>query len=174
VVPTLRFECLFAFLVVGHGRRQLLWFAVTRHPTAEWLAQQIVEAFPWGTAPTYLVRDNDGAYGGRPSIDPDRAEARRRDLDRDTRPRFSPVAPRPDSVAGLRGLELANVILGKWLKCWANSPWITRTFWDLRPFARKLHQDCHWLISSGPDRPRARADVRTTTESYCKATAIFG
>jgi hypothetical protein len=49
--------------VVGHGRRQLLCFAVTQHPTAEWLAQQIVEAFPWGTAPTYLVRDNDGAYG---------------------------------------------------------------------------------------------------------------
>jgi hypothetical protein len=63
VVPTLRFECLFVFLVVGHGRRQLLWFAVTQHPTAEWLAQQIVEAFPWDTAPTYLVRDNDGAYG---------------------------------------------------------------------------------------------------------------
>jgi hypothetical protein len=63
VVPTLTFECLFAFLVLGHGRRQLLWFAVTRHPMAEWLAQQIVEAFPWGTAPTYLVRDNDGAYG---------------------------------------------------------------------------------------------------------------
>ena len=48
---------------MGHGRRQLLWFAVTRYPTAEWLAQQIVEAFPWHTAPTYLVRDNDGAYG---------------------------------------------------------------------------------------------------------------
>ena len=63
VVPTLTFECLFAFIVVGHGRRQLLWFAVTRHPTAEWLAQQIVEALPWNTAPTYLVRDNDGAYG---------------------------------------------------------------------------------------------------------------
>jgi hypothetical protein len=63
VVPTLTFESLFAFLVVGHGRRQLLWFAVTRHPTAEWLAQQIVQAFPWNTAPTYLVRDNDGAYG---------------------------------------------------------------------------------------------------------------
>jgi transposase InsO family protein len=41
----------------------LLWFAVTRHPTAERLAQQIVEAFPWKTAPTYLLRDNDGAYG---------------------------------------------------------------------------------------------------------------
>jgi transposase InsO family protein len=40
-----------------------LWFAVTRHPTAEWLAQQMVEAFPWNVAPAYLVRDNDGAYG---------------------------------------------------------------------------------------------------------------
>ncbi len=63
MVPTLTFECLFAFLVLGHGRRRLLWFAVTRHPTAEWLAQQIVEAFPWDTAPSYLIRDNDGAYG---------------------------------------------------------------------------------------------------------------
>jgi hypothetical protein len=63
VVPTLTFECLFAVLVLGHGRRRLLWFAVTRHPTAEWLARQIVEAFPWDTAPRYLIRDNDGAYG---------------------------------------------------------------------------------------------------------------
>ncbi|MGA7453746.1 MAG: integrase core domain-containing protein, partial [Rhodoplanes sp.] len=63
VVPTVYFERLFAFIIIGHGRRQLLWFAVTRHPTAEWLAQQIVEAFPWETPPTYLVRDNDGAYG---------------------------------------------------------------------------------------------------------------
>ena len=63
VVPTLTFGCLFAFLVVSHGRRRLLWFAVTTHPTAEWLAQQIVEAFPWDTAPRYLVRDNDAAYG---------------------------------------------------------------------------------------------------------------
>jgi transposase InsO family protein len=63
VVPTLTFGCLFAFLVVSHGRRRLLWFAVTAHPTAEWLAQQIVEAFPWDTAPRYLVRDNDAAYG---------------------------------------------------------------------------------------------------------------
>jgi transposase InsO family protein len=63
VVQTLTFDRLFAFLVLGHGRRQLLWFAVTRHPTAEWLAQQIVEAFPWNAAPAYLVRDNDAAYG---------------------------------------------------------------------------------------------------------------
>jgi transposase InsO family protein len=63
VVTTLTFDRLFAFLVLGHGRRQLLYFEVTRHPTAEWLARQITEAFPWATAPTYLVRDNDGAYG---------------------------------------------------------------------------------------------------------------
>ena len=62
VVPTVTFERLFAFLVVGHGRRQLL-LEVTRHPTAEWLAPQITEAFPWATAPRYLIRDNDGAYG---------------------------------------------------------------------------------------------------------------
>jgi transposase InsO family protein len=63
VVPTLTFERLVAFLVLGHGRRQLLWFEVTRHPTAEWLARQITEAFPWASAPAYLVRDNDRAYG---------------------------------------------------------------------------------------------------------------
>jgi transposase InsO family protein len=63
VVPTVTFERLFAFLVVGHARRQLLWFEVTRHPTAEWLARQITEAFPWGSAPGCLVRDNDRAYG---------------------------------------------------------------------------------------------------------------
>jgi len=55
-----RFESLFALVIIGHGRRQLLWFAVTRHPAAEW---PIIEAFPWETAPAYLVRDNDGAYG---------------------------------------------------------------------------------------------------------------
>jgi len=63
VVRTVSFDLLFAFLVLGHGRRQVLWFDVTRHPTAAWLAQQITEAFPWASAPTYLVRDNDRAYG---------------------------------------------------------------------------------------------------------------
>jgi transposase InsO family protein len=63
VVPTVTFDLLFAFLVLGHGRRHLLWFEVTRYPTADWLARQITEAFPWASAPTYLVRDNDRAYG---------------------------------------------------------------------------------------------------------------
>jgi transposase InsO family protein len=63
VVPTLTFDHLFAFLVLSHGRRQLLWFEVTRHPTAEWLARQVTEAFPWASTPGYLLRDNDRAYG---------------------------------------------------------------------------------------------------------------
>jgi len=51
VVPTIAFQQLFACLVLGHKHRQLLWFAVTRNPTAEWLARQITEAFPWDAAP---------------------------------------------------------------------------------------------------------------------------
>jgi transposase InsO family protein len=62
-VPTLTFERLFAFVILGVGRRNILWIGVTTNPTAEWLARQITEAFPWDTAPQYLIRDNDGAYG---------------------------------------------------------------------------------------------------------------
>src|SRR3954447_2996780 len=64
VVPTIAFEQLFAFLVLVHGRRRLLWFAVTRNLTAEWLARQITEAFPWDRASKYLIRDNDRVFGG--------------------------------------------------------------------------------------------------------------
>ena len=64
VVPTISFEQLYAFLILSHRRRRLLWTAVTRNPTAEWLARQITEAFPWDSAPKYLIRDNDRAFGG--------------------------------------------------------------------------------------------------------------
>src|SRR5260370_20440187 len=50
-------------LIVGHGRRQILWFGVTAHPTADWIANQITEACGWEQAPRYLIRDRDGAYG---------------------------------------------------------------------------------------------------------------
>jgi len=62
-VPTLNFDLFFVFLVLCHDRRRLLWFEVTRRPTAEWLARQITEAFPWASTPAYLVRDNDRAFG---------------------------------------------------------------------------------------------------------------
>jgi transposase InsO family protein len=63
VVRTLAFDLLFVLVVLGHSRRQLLWLEITRRPTAEWLARQITEAFPWASTPAYLVRDNDRAYG---------------------------------------------------------------------------------------------------------------
>jgi len=46
IAPTVMFERLFAFLILGHERRRQPWFEVTGHPTAEWLARQITEAFP--------------------------------------------------------------------------------------------------------------------------------
>lgn len=65
VVPTIRFRMLYAFIVLSHSRRQVVHFNVTGNPTAEWTAQQIIEAFPWDTAPKYLLRDRDGIYGKR-------------------------------------------------------------------------------------------------------------
>ena len=62
-VATLRLRVLFVFVVLVHDRRQLIHFNVTEHPTAEWTAQQIVEAFPDDTAPDCLIRDRDGVYG---------------------------------------------------------------------------------------------------------------
>ena len=63
VVPTLTFRALFVFLVLAHDRRQILYFNVTSHPTAEWTGQQIREAFPWETVPRFLLPDRDGIYG---------------------------------------------------------------------------------------------------------------
>ncbi len=63
VVPTVKFRVLFVLVVLAHGRRKILHFNVTEHPTAEWSSQQIIEAFPWEEAPKYLIRDRDGVYG---------------------------------------------------------------------------------------------------------------
>jgi putative transposase len=62
-VPTIRFQILYVFLVLAHDRRRILHFAVTAHPTAEWTVQQLREAFPWDTAPRYLLRDRDRIFG---------------------------------------------------------------------------------------------------------------
>jgi transposase InsO family protein len=63
VVPTISFRLLYGLLIMGHGRRQILWFGVTAHPTAEWIANQLTQACGWEQIPRYLVRDRDGAYG---------------------------------------------------------------------------------------------------------------
>src|SRR5450830_927874 len=63
VVPTIGFDLLYAFVVVQLDRRDLVWINVTRNPTAEWVARQITEAFPWDGAPGYMIRDRDRIYG---------------------------------------------------------------------------------------------------------------
>jgi transposase InsO family protein len=63
VVPTVRNQVLFVFLVLAHERRRVLHFNVTTNPTAAWTGQQIVEAFPWVAPPKYVLRDRDGIYG---------------------------------------------------------------------------------------------------------------
>jgi transposase InsO family protein len=64
VVPTIGFNLLYAFVIVRLGRRDLVWINVTTNPTAEWIARQLTEAFPWNEAPRYLIRDRDRIYGG--------------------------------------------------------------------------------------------------------------
>jgi putative transposase len=64
IVPTIRFKLLFVLIVLAHSRQKVLHFNVTANPTAQRTAQQIVEAFPWDSAPKYLLRDRDAIYGG--------------------------------------------------------------------------------------------------------------
>ena len=63
VVPTIGFDVLYAFVILRLDRRDLVWINVTTNPTAEWVARQITEAFPWDTAPRYMIRDRDRIYG---------------------------------------------------------------------------------------------------------------
>ena len=63
VVPTVRFQILYVFLVLAHDRRRIVHIGVTAHPTAEWTAQQLREAFPWDRVPRYLLRDRDRIFG---------------------------------------------------------------------------------------------------------------
>jgi hypothetical protein len=63
VLPTATFRLLFVFIVLHHERRRIVHIGVTAHPTATWIKQQMTEAFPWDTAPRYMIRDRDSVYG---------------------------------------------------------------------------------------------------------------
>ena len=63
VVPTIRFKLLYVLVFLSIERRRVVHFNVTEHPTAEWTGEQVVQAFPWDTAPKYLLRDRDSIYG---------------------------------------------------------------------------------------------------------------
>jgi hypothetical protein len=63
IVPSAAFRLLFVVLILAHDRRRIVRFDVTQHPTAGWLSRQVTEAFPWDTAPRYLLCDRDASYG---------------------------------------------------------------------------------------------------------------
>jgi putative transposase len=62
-MPTITFDLLCCFFIIGHDRRQVLHFNVTKHPTSLWVVQQLREAFPFESAPRFLIFDRDGKYG---------------------------------------------------------------------------------------------------------------
>ena len=63
VVPTISFRLRYGLLIMGHGRRQVLWFGITAHTTADWIANQLTEACGWEQIPRYLIRGRNRAYG---------------------------------------------------------------------------------------------------------------
>ena len=63
VVPTVSFRLLYGLLIMGHGRRQILWFGVTARPTAEWIANQLTAACGWEQISRDLIHDRDACYG---------------------------------------------------------------------------------------------------------------
>jgi putative transposase len=63
VVASVSFRLLYVMIILAHDRRKIVRFDVTEHPTAAWLSRQVTEAFPWDTAPRYLLRDRDASYG---------------------------------------------------------------------------------------------------------------
>jgi putative transposase len=62
VAVSASFRLLYVMIILAHSRRKIVRFDVTQHPTAAWLSQQVVEAFPWETAPSFLLRDRDASY----------------------------------------------------------------------------------------------------------------
>ena len=123
VAVSASFRRLYVMIILAHGRRRIVRFDVTQHPTAAWPSQQVIEAFPWDTAPSFLLRDRDASYGSvfsqrvaamgitevvtaplpmaerlrraRDQLDSSRMSRPRRDLQR------APFAPRPFILRGL-------------------------------------------------------------------------
>ena len=148
VVPTIGFKLLYGFVIIRLDRRDLVWIGVTTNPTAEWVARQITEAFPWDGAPRYMIRDRDRIYG--PVV------TRRL---RAMRVRDKPIAPAspcrtalPNGLIGsIRCGCLDHIIvlgeehLRRILKNYADYYNGVRTHWSLKkdePVSRQVQQLC--------------------------------
>ena len=81
VVPTIGFDLLYAFVIARIDRRELVWINVTTNPTAEWIARQLTEAFPWDEAPRYLICDRDPRDASEQLCQASRSAAHRKCLE---------------------------------------------------------------------------------------------
>ena len=143
-VPTVFFHVLFAFVVLAHERRRILGINVTSSPSAAWTANQLVQAFPWETAPRYLLRDRDGIYG---------AVFRNRIKHLGTQEviiaRRSPWQnPYAERVIGTLRRELLDPVIVM------NERHLRRL---LRRFVNEYYHPCRTHLSLGKDAPEPRA-----------------
>jgi putative transposase len=144
VVPTVFFHVLFVFVVLAHERRRILSINVTTNPSAAWTANQIVQTFPWESAPRYLLRDRDGTYG---------AVFRNRIKHLDTKEviiaRRSPWQnPYAERVVGTLRRELLDHVIVM------NERHLRRL---LRRFVGEYYHPCRTHLSLGKDTPGQRA-----------------
>jgi transposase InsO family protein len=143
-VPTVFFHVLFVFVVLAHDRRRILSINVTSSPSAAWAANQIVQTFPWETAPRYLLRDRDGIYG---------KQFRRRVQNLDTEEvvvaRRSPwQSPYVERVIGALRRELVDHAIVM------NKRHLRRL---LRRYVSEYYHPCRTHLSLGKDTPEPRA-----------------
>ena len=143
-VPTVFFHVLFVFVVPAHDRRRILSINVTSSPSAAWAANQIVQTFPWESAPRYLLRDRDGIYGNF-----FRHRARNLGIDEVVIARRSPwQSPYVERVIGTLRRELLDHVIV------LNEQHLRRL---LRRFVNEYYHPCRTHLSLGKDAPEQRA-----------------
>jgi putative transposase len=139
-VPTVLFHVLFVFVVLAHDRRRILSINVTSSPSAAWTANQIVQAFPWQSAPRYLLRDRDGIYGAV-----FRKRVKNLGIEEVVTARRSPwQSPYVERVIGTLRRELLDhaIVLNE-----------RHLRWLLRRFVAEYYHPCRTHLSLGKDAP---------------------
>ena len=143
-VPTVLFHVLFVFVVLAHDRRRILSVNVTSNPSASWAANQVVQAFPWESAPRYLLRDRDGIYGAA-----FRNRVRNLGIKEVVIARRSPwQSPYVERVIGTLRRELLDHVIVM------NEHHLRRL---LRRFVSEYYHPCRTHLSLGKDAPEPRA-----------------
>jgi putative transposase len=143
-VPTVFFHVLFVFVVLAHDRRRILSINVTSNPSAAWTANQIVQAFPWQSAPRYLLRDRDGIYGKH-----FRGRVQNLGIKEVLTAARSPwQSPYVERVIGTLRRELTDHVIVM------NERHLRRL---LRDYVSDYYHDCRTHLSLGKDAPEPRA-----------------